>query len=92
MIILPLQHITHTFEEAYKKWKNNDKVILQVAGRTWTVYCNFNSNQCRFSRKWAKFVRDHSLDVDDVCVFELVNPSRKLLQVFIFRVEEETSY
>ncbi|KAL1833940.1 hypothetical protein ACET3Z_003591 [Daucus carota] len=86
----PNVYITNTFEEAYKKWKNNDKVILRVEKRRWTVYCSVNSNQCRFGRKWGKFARENSLNVDDVCVFELINPSRKLLQVLIFR-EEETS-
>ncbi|XP_063942950.1 B3 domain-containing transcription factor VRN1-like [Daucus carota subsp. sativus] len=87
----PNVYITNTFKEAYKKWKNNDKVILRVENRRWTVYCSVNSNQCRFGRKWGKFARENSLNVDDVCVFELINPSRKLLQVLIFR-EEETSY
>ncbi|WOG84889.1 hypothetical protein DCAR_0104074 [Daucus carota subsp. sativus] len=86
----PNVYITNTFKEAYKKWKNNDKVILRVENRRWTVYCSVNSNQCRFGRKWGKFARENSLNVDDVCVFELINPSRKLLQVLIFR-EEETS-
>ncbi|XP_074335563.1 B3 domain-containing transcription factor VRN1-like [Apium graveolens] len=87
----PSLHVTKTFEEAYENWKNNDKIILQVAGRTWAVYCSLNlgSNHCRISRGWNKFVRDNSLNVCDVCVFELINPSKKVLQVAIFRAAKE---
>lgn len=93
IITLFLQYVTKTFEDAYKNWKNNEKLILQVAGRTWEVYCSFNldSNQCRISRGWIKFVRDNSLNVCDVCVFELINLSKKLLQVVIFQAAEENN-
>ncbi|KAK1369129.1 hypothetical protein POM88_035221 [Heracleum sosnowskyi] len=87
-------YITRTFEEAYKNWKRSDEVILQVAGKTWQVNCNVNlvSNQCRISRGWTGFARENSINVGDVCVFELINPSRKLFNVFIFRAANETNF
>ncbi|KAK1369131.1 hypothetical protein POM88_035223 [Heracleum sosnowskyi] len=83
--------VPKTFEEAYKNWKYNDQIILQVAGRTSPVYCTLKVNRdlYRISPGWGVFARDNSLNVGDVCVFELIVPSRKLFQVSIFRASDE---
>ncbi|KAK1369132.1 TF-B3 domain-containing protein [Heracleum sosnowskyi] len=80
-----------TFKEAYKKWKHNDQIVLQVAGPTSPVYCTLKLDvrRYRISSGWSVFVRDNSLNVGDVCVFELIIPSRKLFQVSIFRASDE---
>ncbi|XP_074335931.1 B3 domain-containing transcription factor VRN1-like [Apium graveolens] len=83
----PNVYIPKNFKEAHNNWKDKDQVILQVEGESWVVYCNLNQqcNQCRISRGWTIFARDNSLGVGDVCLFELINRSKKLFQVFIYR-------
>ena len=63
----------------------NVEVILEVGGKTWPVFSYFNlsNDRCAFRHGWADFARDNSLKVGDVCVFELINPSKKLLKVHI---------
>lgn len=89
----PNVYIPKTFSEAHENWESNDQVILQVAEESWVVFCNKNlkCNQCRISRGWTIFARENSLVVGDVCVFELINRSRKLFKVFIFRAAKETN-
>lgn len=89
----PNVYIPKTFKEAHENWESNDQAILHVADESWVVFCNVNlkCNQCRISRGWTIFARDNSLDVGDVCVFELINRSRKLFKVFIYRAAKETN-
>ncbi|KAK1369035.1 hypothetical protein POM88_035127 [Heracleum sosnowskyi] len=88
----PNVYIPKTFKDAHGNWENNDQLTLQVAGRSWVVFCNLNlrCNQCRISRGWTIFARDNSLNVGDVCVFELINQSTKLFKVFISRAAKGT--
>lgn len=76
---------------AYEKWKHNDQIILQVAGRTLPTYCTLKLNVrgYRISPGWVAVARDNSINVGDVCVFELINPSRKLFQVSIFQASDK---
>ncbi|KAK1355853.1 hypothetical protein POM88_049109 [Heracleum sosnowskyi] len=87
-------YIPKTFKEAQENWESNDLLTLQVAGRSWLVFCQWNlrCNQYRISRGWTIFARDNSLNVGDVCVFELINRSRKLFKVFISRAAKETNW
>ncbi|KAK1369139.1 hypothetical protein POM88_035231 [Heracleum sosnowskyi] len=89
----PNVYIPKNFKEAHENWKTNDQLILQAAGESWVVFCNMNlkCSQCRISRGWTIFARDNSLSVGDICVFELINRSEKLLKVFIYRATEETN-
>ncbi|KAL6331699.1 hypothetical protein AAG906_016695 [Vitis piasezkii] len=62
--------------------RDNNNTILSVSdGRTWS-----------FSSGWAKFVRDNSLEVGDVCAFELVKCTGTSLKVEIFRNNEDASH
>lgn len=72
------------FKESYKSWKQDDQVHLQLAGKSWLVNCDMKWNRCRLIFGWDKFAKDNSLTVGDVCVFELIDACRKLLQVVIF--------
>ncbi|KAK1369130.1 hypothetical protein POM88_035222 [Heracleum sosnowskyi] len=83
--------VRKAFETTYQMWKNDDQVILQIEGKTWLVFCDIKWNGCRLRRGWDRFVRDNLLTVGDTCVFELINASEKLLQVFIFRAAKETN-
>lgn len=85
------QHITAAFREVYTKWMNNVEVILKVGRRSWPVYSYLNVKwkRCAFGAGWARFAQDNKLNVGDVCVFELINPARKLFNVFMFRATAE---
>ncbi|KAK1401338.1 hypothetical protein POM88_000943 [Heracleum sosnowskyi] len=89
----PNVYIPKNFKEAHENWKTNDQLNLKAAGESWVVFCNLNLKfgQCRISRGWTIFARDNSLSAGDICVFELINRSEKLLKVFIFRATEETN-
>ncbi|XP_074335562.1 B3 domain-containing protein LOC_Os12g40080-like isoform X3 [Apium graveolens] len=82
--------VKKSFEESYKKWNNNDKVYLQVAGKSWTVNCDMKCNVCRLRSGWDRFAKDNSLTAGDVCVFQLIDASKKILEVVIFRATKET--
>ncbi|WOG95434.1 hypothetical protein DCAR_0414753 [Daucus carota subsp. sativus] len=82
--------VVNQFEETYKKWKDSDQV-LQVAGKSRPVNCNMNGNLFRLSSMWDRFAQDNLLFVGDVCVFELINNSTKLLQAEIFSAAKEAN-
>ncbi|XP_074335332.1 B3 domain-containing transcription factor VRN1-like isoform X2 [Apium graveolens] len=89
----PNVYIPKNFKEAHKNWKTNDQLILHFAEESWVVYCNLNikCGQCRISRGWTIFARDNSLSVGDVCVFELINLSKKWFQVIIHRAANDAN-
>ncbi|KAK1363868.1 hypothetical protein POM88_039429 [Heracleum sosnowskyi] len=78
-------HVPRAFKEAYDTWRENERVIIQFAERTWLADFRWTSIGYRLSNGWKKFARDCSLTVGDACVFELVNPSKKLFQAIIYR-------
>ena len=82
--------VVNQFEETYKKWKDSDQV-LQVAGKSRPVNCNMNGNLFRLRSMWDRFAQDNLLFVGDVCVFELINNSTKLLQAEIFSAAKEAN-
>ncbi|KAJ6711208.1 TRANSCRIPTION FACTOR B3-DOMAIN FAMILY-RELATED [Salix purpurea] len=62
-----------SFVERYFK-HINQFVMLQVADRSWSVKLITRSSQrvAVLSAGWARFARDNSLKVGDVCVFEMI--------------------
>ena len=61
-------------------------VMLQVADRLWPVKLytySYSSNN--FSAGWTAFVRENTLQVGDVCVFELIMKDDAVFKVYIFR-------
>ncbi|XP_074352722.1 B3 domain-containing protein LOC_Os12g40080-like [Apium graveolens] len=74
-------NIPRNFQETFTEWKNRNKLILHVAGRNWAVDCILRPDRCRLTSGWIKFIRANSLNVGDVCVFELINSSRKLFEI-----------
>ncbi|XP_063947908.1 B3 domain-containing transcription factor VRN1 isoform X2 [Daucus carota subsp. sativus] len=77
--------IKRAFTQRYMRSNQNFQVHLHANGKTWPIWCYAFCNRCRFARGWSQFAEDNSLSVGDVCVFELVNRSQNLLQVFIYR-------
>ncbi|XP_017413767.1 B3 domain-containing transcription factor VRN1 isoform X2 [Vigna angularis] len=61
-------------------------VMLQMENREWWVklIC------CRekydvFSSGWSKFAKESNLEVDDVCIFELIDPAIPMLRVHVVK-------
>ncbi|KAL8117557.1 hypothetical protein AgCh_015439 [Apium graveolens] len=79
--------ITKAFKDTYRKWKSRGQVILQVGRSNWPVGCSLNGDRCTLNAGWMRFIRDNLLKEGDVCVFELINCSRKLFKVFIYRAK-----
>ncbi|XP_048227569.1 B3 domain-containing transcription factor VRN1 isoform X3 [Ricinus communis] len=66
--------------------KSISNIILQAEGREWPVKLIFDhSHRGWFSAGWTSFAKENSLQVGDVCIFELVNSKTPLLKVSIFR-------
>ncbi|XP_040988501.1 B3 domain-containing protein REM16-like [Juglans microcarpa x Juglans regia] len=67
--------------------KGGQRVMLQVGEKSWPV--KFNSyphlSYAVLSAGWRTFVKDNSLQVGDVCVFELIKSDDVMLKVSIFR-------
>ncbi|XP_042974807.1 B3 domain-containing transcription factor VRN1-like isoform X2 [Carya illinoinensis] len=67
--------------------KSGQIVMLQVEEKSWPV--KFNSyphwSYAVLSAGWRTFVADNSLQVGDVCVFELIKSDDVMLKVSIFR-------
>lgn len=65
-------------------------VTLQNSdGRAWSVKCNVYNSGPKFGVGWKEFARANQLAAGDVCVFELINFSKMLLQVLIIRASEK---
>ncbi|RYR32298.1 hypothetical protein Ahy_A10g046890 [Arachis hypogaea] len=79
------QNIPSKFTAKYLK--KHATAILEVhdGGRTWAVTYSFG----KFSSGWKRFAKDNSLNVGDICVFELTNPKDLYFKVSITRIEEE---
>lgn len=65
--------------------KSVEVLILRIGAKTWPVKCSVNSKRLSLSWGWKEFAKDNALAVGDVCVFELVKPSRKLIDIVIYR-------
>lgn len=70
--------------------RDHCNVILQSSdGRSWPVKCTTSRSYrtaARFTSGWRNFAHANSLAVGDVCVFELISHSKKLINVSIFPV------
>ncbi|KAK1369119.1 hypothetical protein POM88_035211 [Heracleum sosnowskyi] len=66
--------------------QNHCNVILQLSqGKTWPLNCRISRRAAKLSSGWNLFAQENSLVVGDVCVFELINCSKRLFSVSIFR-------
>ncbi|CAJ1932451.1 unnamed protein product [Sphenostylis stenocarpa] len=76
------------FSKQYLK-KTHAVILLEVMdGRSWPVICYAS----RITTGWQKFALENNLNVDDVCVFELIKKIQSVaFKVFIFRSAEEPS-
>ncbi|XP_034891263.1 B3 domain-containing transcription factor VRN1 isoform X3 [Populus alba] len=73
-----------SFVERYFKHKSQT-LMLQVADRSWPVklIIRWTQRQAILSAGWARFARENSLQVGDVCAFEIIKNG--MLKVLISR-------
>lgn len=67
--------------------QNGQMVMLLVGDKSWPVkFRNYpHSSSVAFTSGWSTFVKDNSLQVGDVCAFELIKSDGAMLKVSIFR-------
>ncbi|XP_062102243.1 B3 domain-containing transcription factor VRN1-like isoform X2 [Humulus lupulus] len=64
--------------------RNGSFIMLQHLGKSWPVkFCINEPLRARFASGWGKFVKDNTIELGDVCVFELMGVS--VVKVSIFR-------
>ncbi|RVW70813.1 B3 domain-containing transcription factor VRN1 [Vitis vinifera] len=69
---------------------DNTNTTLSVSdGRAWSIKYIMGARSAHFSAGWRKFAEDNSLEVGDVCAFELVKCTETSLKVVIFRKKED---
>ncbi|XP_022158239.1 B3 domain-containing transcription factor VRN1-like [Momordica charantia] len=87
-------HVPKSFAEMHLKLEGPVELNLEVPdGRIWNARCSFYGATHRIRRRtmlgsgWKRFARDNSLQVGDVCVFEMMrkNSRRISLKVYIFQ-------
>ncbi|KAM7251443.1 hypothetical protein ACFE04_023326 [Oxalis oulophora] len=79
------------FAEEYFPGTEGD-ITLQVDGdtKTWSLKYKVYTEQrrCQISNGWRRFVNDNKLQLNDLCVFELINKDPLTLKISIFRETE----
>ncbi|XP_049394799.1 B3 domain-containing protein REM16-like [Solanum stenotomum] len=68
--------------------KRSDLVLQVPRKRSWALKCNRAKEYALLTSGWKEFVFDKYIKVGDVCVFEQVNRSNLLFNVYIFPAEE----
>lgn len=67
------------------KEEGENEVRLQCLGKERKVIMRNVREQCRISKGWGAFVKENSIEVDDVCVLELISKEDALIKVTIFK-------
>lgn len=80
----PNMHIPWSFHNRYVE-KDRQDVILVTSDRSWPVKVSKTDKATTLMRGWSTFCWDNTLEIDDVCVFELIEKNDFVLKVSIFR-------
>ncbi|KAL2328895.1 hypothetical protein Fmac_022322 [Flemingia macrophylla] len=65
-------------------------IKLQISnGRQWLVRCLYRGGRAKLSQGWFEFSLENNLGEGDVCVFELLRMKEVVLQVTVFRINED---
>ncbi|EEF30083.1 conserved hypothetical protein [Ricinus communis] len=67
--------------------QSRENVMLIVGNRQWPVkmISSTSDGRSKFSAGWLAFARGNSLQVGDICIFELIDGETVLIKVSIFR-------
>ena len=88
-----MQSIPLSFVKRHFKTDNKKTTLSVSDGRTWSVkYIIMKKSKVKFSSGWTKLARDNSLEVGDVCTFELIKCTGTSLKVVIFRNNEDAGH
>ncbi|CAI0452346.1 unnamed protein product [Linum tenue] len=87
MFFFNLQHFPLPFRKKHIKL-TEQRLKLVSGGRDWTVeLCSYKTKHMKLGVGWKSFMEDNSLQLGDVCNFELVSgdPTDVQLRVTIAR-------
>lgn len=79
----------HTFVKQYFPETKTEMILWDSEGKRWPIMYNSYGRRGGFSAGWGKFSRNHNIEKDDVCIFELIKEYE--MRVHIYRVVEEIS-
>ncbi|KAI3880493.1 hypothetical protein MKX03_023365 [Papaver bracteatum] len=86
-----LVNIPCKFATPYLKHKTKLVTLRVSDGKSWDIsLASSISSGTTLSNGWKQFVSDNQLNQWDVCVFELVDPKKFEMNVYIFRVLQPT--
>lgn len=81
-----MQHVPKTF---VKKMRGDigkgTKVKLQTSNNEMFVNMTMVGKQWRMNSGWRNFLKEESIEIDDVCVLELVDKKNDVIRISIFR-------
>ncbi|KAJ9170775.1 hypothetical protein P3X46_018855 [Hevea brasiliensis] len=78
-------HIPTRFARMHSKHWEKNTITLQVEDRSWNAMLTYSGS--RLTGGWIRFAKENFLKEDDVCIFELIDRSKLILKVSIFRSE-----
>ncbi|KAH7686102.1 B3 DNA binding domain-containing protein [Dioscorea alata] len=82
-------NVPHTFVKQYFPETKTEMILWDSEGKRWPIMYNSYGRRGGFSAGWGKFSRNHNIEKDDVCIFELIKEYE--MRVHIYRVVEEIS-
>ncbi|KAL9234723.1 hypothetical protein vseg_009560 [Gypsophila vaccaria] len=87
-VIMSKSHVSMTHLPLPKKFvellpeKASIPAILTRGSRSWEMkYCGNHITQRRLSKGWRTFVEDNTLNLGDVCIFELMSCEASLIKL-----------
>ena len=86
-----VQHIPSDFWHSYMD-KPSESARLEYSNKCWPVKLKYGSSKLHFERGWFQFVRENSLQVGNVCRFELIQRDDYAFKVSVRRGASEFVY
>lgn len=84
MTIILLQPISREFAQTYMKESTESSVKLVFLDKVWIVKLWRGVKRIHLT-SWSKFAEENSLELGDVCVFQLIDAKDYTFEVTIFR-------
>lgn len=72
--------------------KPSESARLEYSNKCWPVKLKYGSSKLHFERGWFQFVRENSLQVGNVCCFELIQRDDYVFKVSVRRGASEFVY
>ncbi|KAK1373358.1 hypothetical protein POM88_029551 [Heracleum sosnowskyi] len=78
-------YVPSSFVKKMNAASGSIKVKLQCRGKEWDAVVNTYGITTKINIGWSKFARDNSLQIGDVCVFELIKQKDAVIRVTVFK-------